>query len=296
MAKKKNNKLAAANNRTDAKSSREKNVSFRRNEEDDMAYEAANMIGISMSFAASEAYKLLRTNIMFSFSGDERCRVVGLTSSFRGEGKSLTSLNLAYTLAEAKHKVLLIEGDMRLPTLSKRLRFNPTPGLSNLLVGLNTVSDAIQQYIVPIEDADAITLDVIVSGNVPPNPSELLGSQRMQSLIRTLRDRYDYIVLDLPPVTAVTDALVASRLADGMVVVVRNNVAVRDALAETLRQLQQVGTRILGFVFNGAGEGGPGYYYSGRYYSRSKYYRGYGRNYYRSGYYSQGYDRISQKK
>ena len=253
---------------------------------DNAAFEKEHMIGGNMSFAASEAYKQLRTNLMFTFSDEECCRVIGLTSAFRGEGKSLTSLNLAYTLAETSKRVLLIEGDMRLPTLAKRLGFQSSPGLSNLLVGLNTIGDAIQQFVVPVKDGDAVVLDVIVSGDIPPNPSELLGTARMQSLIRTLKSRYDYIVLDLPPVTAVTDALVVSHLADGMVIVVRNNRAVRGALAETIRQLRLVDTRIIGFVFNGAGDSGSGYYRS-RYYSR-RYYKGYRKGY---GYYGSSYER-----
>ena len=228
--------------------------------------ERTHMIGASMNFAASEAYKLLRTNLMFSFSGSEECRIIGMTSSFRGEGKSLTSINTAYTLAEAKKRVLLIEGDMRLPTLSGRLRLRSSPGLSNLLVGLNSVNEAIQPFNVAVEDDVSITVDVLVSGDIPPNPSELLGSDRMQALLEALRTRYDFIVLDLPPVTAVTDALVASKLVDGMVVVVRSNHAVRGALAETIRQLRLVNTRILGFAFNGASDAGQGYY-------KQKYYR-----------------------
>ena len=241
--------------------------------------ERRTMLADNMSFAASEAYKLLRTNLMFSFSGSEECRIIGMTSSFRGEGKSLTSMNLAYTLAEARKKVLLIEGDMRLPTMSSRLSLGATPGLSNLLVGLNSIGEAIQQFKVTVEEDATIKVDVLVSGDVPPNPSELLGSERMQSLLKVLRDHYDYIILDLPPVTAVTDALVASRLVDGMVVVVRGNHAVRGALDETIRQLKQVDTRILGFVFNGAVESGSGYYRGKSYYKK---------NYYKkSGYYQQ---------
>ena len=251
---------------------------------DNTSFEQEHMLGGNMSFAASEAYKQLRTNLMFSFSDEEDCHVIALTSSFRGEGKSLTSMNLAYTLAETRKKVLLVEGDMRLPTMAKRLNFQSSPGLSNLLVGLNTIGDAIQQFIVPVKDGDTVVLDVIVSGDIPPNPSELLGTSRMESLIRTLKSRYDFIILDLPPVTAVTDALVVSRLADGMVIVVRNNHAVRGALAETIRQLRLVDTRIIGFVFNGAGEPGSGYY-RGKYYG-SRYYRGYrkGGDYYSSYY------------
>lgn len=231
------------------------------------------MIASNMSFASAEAYKLLRTNLMFSFSSSDGCRIIGMTSSFRGEGKSLTSINLAYTLAEARKKVLLIEGDMRLPTMSTRLSLSSTPGLSNLLVGLNSVGEAVQPFNVSVEDGSVITVDVIVSGDIPPNPSELLGAERMQSLLGLLREHYDYIVLDLPPVTAVTDALVASRLVDGMVVVVRNNHAVRGALSETIRQLKLVNTRILGFAFNGATESGSTYYKGKNYYKKNYYYQ-----------------------
>lgn len=243
---------------------------------EEAAFEQANMIGDKMSFAASEAYKLLRTNLLFSFSGDEDCRIIGMTSSFQGEGKSLTSLNLAYTLAEARKKILLIEADMRLPVMSRRLRLTFAPGLSNLLVGLNTVSDAIQPYSVSMSDGSSVGFDVVTAGTIPPNPSELLGSPRMKSLLATLRSRYEYIILDLPPVTAVTDALVVSQLADGMIVVVRGNHAIRDALAETIRQLQLVNSRILGFVFNGATGSGSGYYYK----KRGRGYRGYYKNSY----------------
>lgn len=260
----------------------------------EFAFESAHMLGKNMSFAASEAYKTLRTNLMFSFSGEEECRVVGLTSSFRGEGKSVTSLNLAYTLAEQKKKVLLIEGDMRLPTLARRLGFSASPGLSNLLVGLNTVTDAIQQFTVPMEDGEQITLDVVVSGDIPPNPSELLGSSRMQSLLKMLRSRYEYVLIDLPPVMAVTDATVTSKIVDGMIIIVRNNHAVRDALAETIRQLKLVNCNILGFVFNSAGDPSSGYY-SGRYYRKRGYY---GKNYYKNGYYLNSYyaDNSGRKK
>lgn len=240
----------------------------------DARAERMHMIASNMNFASSEAYKLLRTNLMFSFSGSDECRIIGMTSSFRGEGKSLTSINLAYTLAETKKKVLLIEGDMRLPTASQRLRLRSAPGLSNLLVGISSLKESVQSFDVTVEDDVTISVDVMVSGDVPPNPSELLGSERMQALLAALRERYEYIVFDLPPVTAVTDALVASKLVDGMVVVVRNNHAVRGALAETIRQLKLVDARILGFVFNGATESGSSYY-KGKYYYKKNSYKNY---------------------
>ena len=159
----------------------------------DTRSERRHKIASNMSFAASEAYKLLRTNLMFSFSESGKCRIIGMTSSFRGEGKSLTSVNLAYTLAETQKKVLLIEGDMRLPTLSQRLRLNASPGLSNLLAGISTIEESIQQFVVETDDDADIIVDVLVSGDVPPNPSELLGSEHAAGLLNLLRNSYDYI-------------------------------------------------------------------------------------------------------
>ena len=228
------------------------------------------MIGPHLSFAGAEAYKLLRTNIQFSFSEDTTSegKVIGVTSSIPGEGKSMTILNLAYTFAESNKRVLLIEGDMRLPTLANRLKLKQTPGLSNLLVGLNTVNDAIQHFSTAKEGTQPVTVDVIVSGTIPPNPAELLSSSRLESLLKVLKKNYDYIFLDQPPVTAVTDALITSDKTDGIIVVVRNNHAARSGLAETMRQLKLVDAHILGFVFNGAADDGRKYYKKG-YYKKS---------------------------
>ena len=228
------------------------------------------MIGPRLSFAGAEAYKLLRTNIQFSFSEDttNEGKVISVTSSIPSEGKSMTILNLAYTFAETNKKVLLIEGDMRLPTLATRLKLKQTPGLSNLLVGLNTVNDAIQHFATAKEGSQPVNVDVIVSGTIPPNPSELLGSSRLVSLLKVLRKNYDYIFIDQPPVTAVTDALITSDKTDGIIVVVRNNHASRSGLAETMRQLKLVDAHVLGFVFNGAVTDGRKYYKKG-YYKKS---------------------------
>ena len=157
---------------------------------------------------------------------------------------------------------------MRLPTLANRLKLKQTPGLSNLLVGLNTVNDAIQHFSTAKEGTQPVTVDVIVSGTIPPNPAELLSSSRLESLLKVLKKNYDYIFLDQPPVTAVTDALITSDKTDGIIVVVRNNHAARSGLAETMRQLKLVDAHILGFVFNGAADDGRKYYKKG-YYKKS---------------------------
>lgn len=236
-----------------------------RDEMSDIARERGSMFGPKMNFAATEAYKLLRTNILFSFPDEANCHIIGMTSSLRGEGKSLTAMNLTYSLAEYGKRVLLIEGDMRLPTMDKRLRLRSSLGLSNLLVGLSDVREAIQ-ILAPQGSMGAdVVMHVITAGDMPPNPSELLGSNRMHTLLQTLSCSYDYILIDLPPITAVSDALVVSKLVNGIVMVVRYDYAERGSLDDAIRQLQFVNARILGFVFNGASEGGSGY---GKHYSR----------------------------
>lgn len=204
------------------------------------------MLCEKLSFEASEAYKLLRTNIVFSFPQNEEagCKAVGVTSAVRDEGKSVTAINLAYSLALDGNKVLLMECDLRLPIFSKRMDLSRVPGLSNVLVGLNSISDTVQQY------KEAAGLYIMTAGETPPNPSELLDSGRMKKLLAALRNNYDYIIFDFPPVTAVADALVISKLADGMVVVVKQGYTDRNILNDAVKQLQFVDAKILGFVFN----------------------------------------------
>ncbi len=201
-------------------------------------------IGTNLSFAVSEAYKLLRANIMFSLPNDgDRCRILGITSSLPSEGKSTTSLNLACTIAETGKRVLVIEGDMRLPTMAKRLDIPKTPGLSNLLAGLCSGNEIIHHS--GLVDG----LDVVTAGDIPPNPSELLGSERMEKVVAALSKGYDYIIFDMPPISSVSDALVISNLLDGMVLVVRRDYCDQQTLAETVRQLEFHNVKLLGFVF-----------------------------------------------
>ncbi len=142
--------------------------------------EQRSMLGDQLNFAAAEAYKLLRANLTFSLPDEQKCRVVGVTSAVRGEGKSTTSINLAYTLAETGKRVLLVEADMRRPQLAHRLAIDAAPGLSNLLAGLCREKDVVQ-------DVGLLeNMKVITSGDVPPNPSELLGSERMSTVVETL--------------------------------------------------------------------------------------------------------------
>ena len=236
-------------------------------------YESKHMLCENMSFAAAEAYKLMRTNILFSFADENDSRVIGVSSALSGEGKSLTSINTAYTLAQLGKKVLLVEADLRIPLISKRLHMKKSPGLSNLLVGLNKFSETVQKYTSKKGD---VTFDVMVAGDVPPNPSELLGSDRMNTLIPYLTQQYNFIIMDIPPIVSVTDTLVVSKLTNGIVIVVRQDYCNRVQLAETVKQLEFVNARVLGFVFNGATDTQTGYR------------KGYSKSYYRR-YYSEPY-------
>ena len=204
------------------------------------------ILGQNLSFAAGEAYKLLRTNLSFSLPNQDKCRVIGITSALSGEGKSTTSLNLAYTMAQEGGRVLLLEADLRLPTAAKRLGVPPKPGLSNLLVGQCSGNDVIQNSTI------SKRVYVITAGDIPPNPSELLGSPQMEQTIAALSGVFDTIIVDLPPVTVVADALIASRFLDGLVVVVRQNHCTRKALAELMRQLSFAEAKLLGFVMTGS--------------------------------------------
>ena len=225
--------------------------------------------GQGLHFGAAEAYRLLRTNLLFalpfsSLPEGESCRVIGMTSSLSGEGKSTTALNLAYVLAETGRKVLLMETDLRLPTICKRLGLEGKRGLSNLLAGLCKEEDVLQPS--GIQEH----LVVMGAGLTPPNPSELLGSDQMKTLLKKLAASFDFIILDLPPVNEVSDALVAARLAHGIVMVVRQGYATRSSVAEAMRQLDHVNAKVVGFVMTHA-DAQDGKYKS---YQRGKYHYG----------------------
>ena len=228
------------------------------------------MFGPNMSFSVTEAYKLLRANIMFSFSDEGRGHVIGVTSSLQSEGKSSTACNVAYALSESGAKVLLMDADLRRPSIASKLGLSRTPGVTNILVARGDYKELLQH------NSMAPEMDVLTSGDIPPNPSELLGSNRMERLIGELTKAYDYVIVDLPPVNVVSDAIAMSRVLDGVIMVVRKGVSEQRMLAEALRQLKLVNVRILGFVFrdNAPGTGKYSKKYS---YTYKKYYSEYSR-------------------
>lgn len=236
-----------------------------------MAREQRNTLCENLSFTAAEAYKALRANLMFALPNENTCRIVGVTSSIRNEGKSTTSINLSYTLAETGKRVLLIDADMRLPSVAKKLNATQRPGLSNLLANLCSEDEATHS------SHFFDNWQIMPAGDIPPNPSELLGSEQMGKMLRSISEKYDFIVIDLPPVDIVSDALVISQWIDGIIVVVRANYTDRRSLGECMRQLGVLGSKVLGFNVTGVEEEHKSYgKYGKRYYGGGGYGYGYG--------------------
>lgn len=221
-----------------------------------------NLLTPESPFAVREAYKTLRTNLFFSVP-DEGCKKVLFTSSMQHEGKSITSINIGIAIAETHARVLLIDCDLRLPTCAEKLGEEDTPGLTNLLVGMCSASDVIRNL--------PCGLDFIPAGDIPPNPSELLGSERMKVAVEKLSEYYDFIILDTPPVCAVADAAILAKLASGVVIVSRRGVSTNDSISSAMNQLRLAEAKVLGFVFTGAlNEGQKSYSYGYGYAKNSR--------------------------
>ena len=199
----------------------------------------------------AESYRVLRTNIQYS-SIDKKIERILVTSSEPGEGKSTTSGNLALTFAQDEKKVLLIDCDLRKPSIHKKFKISNNLGLSNVILDKSKLSKALVKR--------SEYLDILPSGKVPPNPSELLGSKALEELLDELDDVYDVIILDTPPLHAVTDAQILSTKVDGVILVVRAEKTKKDSVIAAKESLQKVNANILGAVLNG-GESSRGKYY-----------------------------------
>jgi len=195
-----------------------------------------------VSFDAKEAYKMLRSNLGFLIGNNEKCAKIGVTSAIRGEGKSTLSINLAYAIAQDNQKVLLVDCDLRLPTISKRLNLQHNKGITDIIV-----EDAEYRSFVPKLKFKE-NFYVLTSGPIPPNPSEMLSSYRMDEVIKRLEKYFDYIIFDLPPVNVVADPLVISSKLDGIVTCVRENLVTINEVREEIARFKLSDARILGFV------------------------------------------------
>jgi capsular exopolysaccharide synthesis family protein len=195
------------------------------------------------SFAPrTEAFRLLRTNLQFLDLDDQpRCLVI--SSAVPGEGKTMTSTNLAVALAQTGRRTLVIDADLRRPRVAGLLGLDAAVGLTTILVGKTEVQDAIQVH-------EPSGLHFLASGAKPPNPTEILQSRVTHDLIKQLRDEYDMVIIDAPPLLPVADASVLATLADGTILVVKHGKTTRDQLAEAIARLNQVGGRLFGVVVN----------------------------------------------
>jgi len=202
--------------------------------------------------AAAEAYRSIRTAVRF-LDVDNPPRALVVTSPKDGDGKTTTAINLALALAQSGERVVLVDADLRGPSVAKKLRRKAELGLTDVLTGQATTATALCTY--------RPSLDVLFSGPTPPNPSELLGSQRMAAVIDELVSEYDYVIFDAPPVLPVTDAVVLTTQVDGAVMVLRHGRTNRAAAAEAARRLTAVDANVVGYVFNALARPEPEAYY-----------------------------------
>ena len=206
----------------------------------------------SNSFEVQEAYKTLRTNLRFLNDSKRIC----ITSGMAGEGKSITLLNLAIAIAEAGQRVLLIDADLRRPAVARLIDKKSSPGLSNYLVGYAHMDEIIHKNVFE-------NLDVILSGDIPPNPSELLSAEALPGLLERMSSKYDYILVDTPPVNVVSDASIVAGYLDGVLMLVRQGQARKDTVKRAIANLQLTGAKVLGLVLTGVpleDKKGYGYY------------------------------------
>jgi capsular exopolysaccharide synthesis family protein len=202
----------------------------------------------------SEAYRTLRTNVDFS-AIDEPLRVIMLTSAGPGEGKSTTAANLAVAYAQSDKKTLLIDADLRKPTLHHTFTRSNRWGLTNIIADQRKEKEVICE-------TDINNLHILTSGPIPPNPSEILASRKMSVLLEELKFTYDMIIIDTPPALAVTDAQIVATKCDGVILVIDSGKVKREVAMKVKSNLEHVKARILGAVLNNIDrKNGESYYY-----------------------------------
>lgn len=219
------------------------------------------------AFQIAEAYRTIRTNLLFTLANTDN-RVVVFSSAEPSAGKSTLSANMAIVMAQTGAKVLLIDADMRKPRQHRNFRCPRTEGLSKVLGGISTLAESIQRQLMP-------NLDLLPAGPIPPNPSELLGSRRMTNVLEELKGQYDYIFIDTPPLTVVADALIVLPSAAGAVLVARQRQTAYDELKEVIESIKQIDATLLGVVLADVKRNGGTYYRKEKY----RYYRSYGYEY-----------------
>ena len=191
-------------------------------------------------FAIVESYKAARTNIMFSLSADDK-KIFAVTSYSKGDGKSTVSSNLAISFSKMEKRVLLVDCDLRRPNIHNIFKIENSLGLSNIIGKMGDFDEIVQREVLP-------NLDILPSGTIPPNPSELLCTARFISLVERLNEEYDYIIFDTPPIGVVSDALMLKDLVAGYVLVLRERSTTHGDVQNLLQTAKLADCKLLGFI------------------------------------------------
>lgn len=226
---------------------------------------AKNVLTSDSKFAIVEGYKIARTNLVFSLTAkDSNC--VAVTSWSKGEGKSTATVNLAISFAKMGKRVLLIDTDLRRPNLHNLLKLQNKTGVSDVIGQFGDFETAVHRNVISC-------LDVLTSGAIPPNPSELLASSYFAQLIERVKEEYDYVLMDTPPLGVVADTLLLKDFVGGYVLVVREKVTSHGDIENALQSVKLADSSVIGFLKVGCGARNKGYNRRGYYYNNSYYYR-----------------------
>ena len=213
-----------------------------------------HILNENSDFNTVETYKSIRTNIMLSMPKTDEGRVILVTSASPGEGKTTTSINIASTFAEMGAKTILLDCDLRKPRVHRYLKLHRNNGISNIICGYSSLEDSIKRNVRP-------NLDVVTAGDIPPNPVELILTKQFSEILDTLRKQYDYIILDTPPVSVVTDAAIMSGQSDGVIIVAREEISTHALLKIAVSELRKVNASIFGAIVHDCDEKRTKYYY-----------------------------------
>ena len=214
-------------------------------------------------FAVSEAYKSIRTNLVTNLPKGGK-KIISISSPYASEGKSTTAINLSISLSQLNKKILLIDSDAHRPSIHTKLKLENEKGFLNVLTGEVPLDDAVQHY--------SDTLDVLTSGPLISNPTELLHSPALAELFDNIREKYEYILVDAPPINLLSDAQIVAQRCDGMIMIVRAGITTHDTLRRAINNAKSLYIDIIGIILNGTDYGGKRYY--------SKYYNKYYNHYY----------------
>ena len=232
-------------------------IKLRRTDNTKKNYNDNSTLSDKTKFAIVESYKSARSNIMFSLSADDQ-KIFAVTSHSKGEGKSTVSANLAISFSKMERKVLLVDCDLRRPNIHNIFKVENTEGLSNVIGKMSEFEDVVKKEVLPC-------LDILPSGTIPPNPSELICSPRFDQLLKKLNEEYDYIIFDTPPIGVVSDALLLKDKVAGFVMVLRERSTTHGDIQKTLESFKLADAKMLGFVKVGCTQSkkraGRGYYY-----------------------------------